>query len=262
MDLAFSNLIKKMKINPKIDNPFENSVVYKNQVFDHKLPKFSLENLILISLVCFYISSKLDDMYPLNKKDVLILNRNKCSEEKLFRFEYLVLELIGYNIGFPLPTDCIELLVSKYFISLGKEYKKNLLMYSNLLCRFSLFFYSFSLLKSDQLALLCILGSTQLFQILVQEEKIKICKKTCSEEKNKNESMYHHSKCVLKNYIKNEQLMINHFLEQNDKIIKKFDLIQKLIELKKLFKDRKNQIGEKSYFFKIYSRIDFDKVMI
>ena len=135
LDQVLSNIIRKMKLDFKLKNPFEcgekkNSLV---QVVGNNLPSFSLNEFRLLAVTSVYISSKLDDIYPLNKKDALtIYDKADCDMEKLIRFEFTILEEMNYKIGFPLPTDFIEFFVSKYFTSLGKEYKKHLKQISNI----------------------------------------------------------------------------------------------------------------------------------
>lgn len=262
LDRSLSTLIQKMRQSPAVTNPFGNNSNSIVHISGDRLPNFVINQLMFLALICYYISSKFDDMYPLNLQNVQNLTNDKsCTFDHIIETEYEVLKLLNFKPGITLTIDIIDMFVSKHFARLGKHNKNCMHEYAKLLCRFSKFFYCFSLLRSDELALLCIVAATQIFRFFPTQDAINLCHQTCSFPGNPDDPISHRLQCPVQTFIRDEQFMINDFLRENSEIMQRFDMIQRLIELKTMFKERKSHLCRNSLFFKFIEKIDLKKVL-
>ena len=160
---------------------------YLKNLYTKKELYDAMENYImLVSISCLFISSKYEDIYAIRMKEAEFYIFSKhFKKNQILVMENSILQTLIYDIGFPLPSNCISYYTSIYFQSLGSRFSTRIRFLALTIYKMSLYLEDFSLLKHHERAMVCILTAVHSFDVMAGQSLYPDCDSIC-ERKNKN----------------------------------------------------------------------------
>lgn len=94
-------------------------------LIDHS-QHINIVNMQLLGITCIYIATKLEEIKPISKKNLIYISENSYTKEQLICMERTILNCLNFDIIFPTPYIFLDICTSKN--NLSQEEQKEALM--------------------------------------------------------------------------------------------------------------------------------------